>query len=104
VSRDVEVQDPVAGVLDHKKQYHTRNVAVGTVNRSKAMMASRWLRTIASHSFGIAPALNAPQIACHGPFGYDEAELLKLAVDPRSAPVGAAAQEDAGGGKECEYE
>jgi hypothetical protein len=37
---------------------------------------------------GIAPPLNAPQIACDGPFGYDEAELLKLAVDLRRAPVG----------------
>jgi hypothetical protein len=36
----------------------------------------------------ITPALNALQIPCDGPFRHGEAELLKLAVDLRRAPVG----------------
>ena len=39
--RDVEVQDPMPLVLYDEKQYRTRKVAVGTVKKSKATIASR---------------------------------------------------------------
>jgi hypothetical protein len=44
VFRDIEMEDPAAGVFDDEKQYKTRNVRVGTVKKSVAVMTSRWLR------------------------------------------------------------
>jgi hypothetical protein len=53
--RDVEMQDPAALVLDDDQQYKSRNVAVGTVKKSKATIASRWLCRNASHFFPASP-------------------------------------------------
>jgi hypothetical protein len=39
MSGSVEVQNLAATVLDHEKQYNSRNVTVGTVKKSKGAMA-----------------------------------------------------------------
>jgi len=49
---DVEVQDVATAVADHEKQYRSRKVAVGTVKKSRAAMASRRFLRLTSASAG----------------------------------------------------
>lgn len=89
LSCDVEVQDPAAAVLDHKKTLQhperrrghrekiERDNGLAVVAKKRQPLLDR-----------ITPALNALQIPCDGPFRHGEAELLKLAVDLRRAPIG----------------
>src|SRR5215469_6166320 len=75
------------------KQYNTRKAAVGTVKRSRATMASRWLRRNASHLLPGSPRRWILQ----------DSHLLAKGED-FDRHVSAALEEDASGGNQGEDE
>ena len=71
-----------------KKHESSWKVNVGTVKKSQATIASRWLaRKGRPAAGGIAAAWNASQIPGDAAFGDVEAELQEFAVDPGRPPV-----------------
>ena len=88
MASDVEVQDPAASVLDDEEaveqlEGHRRHGEEVEGDDHLAVILEKGKPALAR----IAPAPNAPQIAGHGPFRDDEAELLQFAMDLRGAPV-----------------
>jgi hypothetical protein len=89
VSRDVEVQDPAASVLDYEEAVQD---AAGRRRHREEVQGDDSLAVVAKKckpAFAriAPPARNTPQISGDGSFGDREAELLEFAVDLRRTPV-----------------
>ena len=87
--RNVEVRDPAALVLDDEETVpHSKS----RTRYGKEIEGDNGLAVVVKKRepfLGwITPAMEAPQIARHGPLGEHPAELLQLAVDLGRAPVG----------------
>jgi len=69
-----------------KKQYRTPKVSVGTVKKSIAAIASRWLLRNAATVLPARIARRLSHPAQHGSLGNIEAEHFQLSVNARRAP------------------
>src|SRR5215467_10506410 len=85
----IDVEDAAASILDDKE---TVQNAEGHGRHGEEVEGDDRLAVVANKGqppLGwITSALDRPQIACDGPLGEHEAELLQFAVDLRRAPIG----------------
>src|SRR5215469_8721493 len=87
MTRDIEMQDPAAIVFDHEETIKQPEGHGGNGKKIKRNDHFPMVPQKCKPAFRrVAVTVHPSQVSRHRSFGYDKAELLNFAVDPRRSP------------------